>query len=211
MCIFPLGPFLASMTYNVLLIMACVFFAFKGRKLPDNYNESRFVSFCVYSTIIIWLAFIPSYFTVESARLEVMFLSLQVIANASLILFCIYVPKIYALYIVKKNNLNLSEARCHAHVSPMKFIESASWNEVPHIITTGTGTNQLVLETIVGSTIMEEQEPDEASVHSSCSVCSTERKSQAIREEHKNYACDSMLHLRVPSAGKRLHPLEGVL
>ena len=107
-CYLPLGPFVASLTYNSLLLIACVYCAFKTRKLPDNYNESKFISFCVYSTVIIWLTFIPAYFAVGKAFFQVMFLSLAILANATLILLCIFVPKIYALYFVKKEDLHVS-------------------------------------------------------------------------------------------------------
>lgn len=107
-CHLPLGPFIASLTYNSLLLVACVYCAFKTRKLPDNYNESRFISFCVYSTVIIWLTFIPAYFAVGKAFFEAMFLSLAVLANATLILMCIFVPKVYAVYFVKKEDLHVS-------------------------------------------------------------------------------------------------------
>ena len=63
-CIFSFSGFIASLSYNILLLVISVFFAFKTRKLPDNYNESKFISFCVYSTVVIWMAFIPAYYTV---------------------------------------------------------------------------------------------------------------------------------------------------
>lgn len=71
MCDFPPGPFITSLSYNVLLLIASVYCAFKTRKLPDNFSESKFIGFCVYSTVVIWLAFIPAYFTVPSAFYQV--------------------------------------------------------------------------------------------------------------------------------------------
>ena len=70
-CDFPQGPFITSLSYNVLLLVASVYCAFKTRKLPDNFSESKFIGFCVYSTVVIWLAFIPAYFTVPSAFYQV--------------------------------------------------------------------------------------------------------------------------------------------
>ncbi|KAI8770780.1 metabotropic glutamate receptor, partial [Biomphalaria glabrata] len=49
--------------YNLILVFLCSFFAFKTRKLPDNFNESRFISISVYTTLIVWLAFVPTYYT----------------------------------------------------------------------------------------------------------------------------------------------------
>lgn len=55
-----LGSFLV---YNIVLIFLCSVFAFRTRKLPDNFSESRFISVCVYTTLIVWAAFVPTYFT----------------------------------------------------------------------------------------------------------------------------------------------------
>ena len=54
--------FLISLTYNMLLIIICTVYAVKTRKIPENFNESKFIGFTMYTTCIIWLAFVPIYF-----------------------------------------------------------------------------------------------------------------------------------------------------
>lgn len=54
--------FLFSQLYNMLLITICTVYAVKTRKIPENFNESKFIGFTMYTTCIIWLAFIPIYF-----------------------------------------------------------------------------------------------------------------------------------------------------
>ena len=54
--------FLISLTYNMLLIITCTVYAVKTRKIPENFNESKFIGFTMYTTCIIWLAFVPIYF-----------------------------------------------------------------------------------------------------------------------------------------------------
>ena len=54
--------FLISLTYNMLLILICTIYAVKTRHIPENFNESKFIGFTMYTTCIIWLAFIPIYF-----------------------------------------------------------------------------------------------------------------------------------------------------
>lgn len=54
--------FLISLTYNMLLILICTVYAIKTRKIPENFNESKFIGFTMYTTCIIWLAFLPIYF-----------------------------------------------------------------------------------------------------------------------------------------------------
>ena len=51
-----------SLVYNKLLIILCTTYAFKTRKIPENFNEAKYIGFTMYSTCIVWLAFIPIYF-----------------------------------------------------------------------------------------------------------------------------------------------------
>lgn len=54
--------FLFSQLYNMILITICTIYAIKTRKIPENFNESKFIGFTMYTTCIIWLAFVPIYF-----------------------------------------------------------------------------------------------------------------------------------------------------
>lgn len=53
---------LLSLGYNMVLIFLCTWYAFKTRKIPENFNEAKYIGFSMYSTCIIWLAFIPIFF-----------------------------------------------------------------------------------------------------------------------------------------------------
>lgn len=47
--------------FNAVLLCFCIFYAFKTRKLPDNFNEAKCIGFACYATAITWLAFIAIY------------------------------------------------------------------------------------------------------------------------------------------------------
>ena len=53
---------LLSLVYNMLLIIVCTIFGIMTRKIPQNFNEAKYIAFTMYSTCIVWLAFIPIYF-----------------------------------------------------------------------------------------------------------------------------------------------------
>ena len=48
--------------YNMLLITVCTVYAIKTRKVPENFNEAKFIGFTMYTTCVIWLAFVALYF-----------------------------------------------------------------------------------------------------------------------------------------------------
>nr|XP_002732197.1 PREDICTED: metabotropic glutamate receptor 3-like [Saccoglossus kowalevskii] len=97
---------ITSLCFNVLLVVMCSYYAFKARKVPSNYNETRFITVSVYTTLVIWLAFIPTYFTTNRSYFKVTVLSLAMILNASVTLVCLYMPKIYAVHFLKEVDIN---------------------------------------------------------------------------------------------------------
>lgn len=56
-----------SFLYNFFLVILCTIYAIKTRKIPENFNEARFIGFTMYSICIIWVAFIPIYFGTTAA------------------------------------------------------------------------------------------------------------------------------------------------
>lgn len=99
-------PGLASfLVYNLLLVSACALFAFKTRKLPDNFNESRFISMCVYTTLVIWLAFIPTYFTASQEYLRGILLSVALLLNHTVAVLFLFLPKVYACIFMDQENM----------------------------------------------------------------------------------------------------------
>lgn len=57
---------IASLTYNIVLIILCTVYGIKTRNIPQNFNEAKCIAFTMYSTCIVWLAFIPIYFGASS-------------------------------------------------------------------------------------------------------------------------------------------------
>lgn len=57
---------LMSLSYDVVLVVLCTVYAFKTRKCPENFNEAKFIGFTMYTTCIIWLAFLPIFYVTSS-------------------------------------------------------------------------------------------------------------------------------------------------
>jgi len=52
-----MGMFI-SFGLDLLLIAMCTLYAFKTRNLPENFNEAKFIGFTMYTTCVIWIAFV---------------------------------------------------------------------------------------------------------------------------------------------------------
>ena len=53
--------FIIDIAYNMLLVLCCTFYAIRTRKIPENFNETKFIGFAMYSICIIWAAYFAIY------------------------------------------------------------------------------------------------------------------------------------------------------
>ncbi|XP_076648776.1 metabotropic Glutamate Receptor [Halictus rubicundus] len=98
--------FLFSQLYNALLIVVSTIYAVKTRKIPENFNESKFIGFTMYTTCIIWLAFVPIYFGTENAHeTQITTLCVTISLSASVTLACLYSPKVYIIMFQPDKNI----------------------------------------------------------------------------------------------------------
>ena len=107
----PIIGLLVALGYNSFLLLATIYFAFRARKVPQNFNEAKFINLTVYSLCILWLAFIPFYF--GTAKLGTVYQSgslvLAIILNATVTLCTLFVPKVYFLVSQLRK-----DRRCHS-------------------------------------------------------------------------------------------------
>ncbi|XP_072035366.1 metabotropic glutamate receptor-like [Amphiura filiformis] len=106
------GPGLTvGIIYNFIIITGCCIIALLARKVPSNYNESKFIGISVYSTLIVSLAAVPVYSTADVVLQKVATLCMVLLLNAYLTLICVYIPKLYAIRFVKDDGLNVEDWR----------------------------------------------------------------------------------------------------
>lgn len=85
-----------SLIYNIILILLCTIYAFKTRKIPENFNEAKYIGFTMYSTCIVWLSFIPIYFgTKNDYKIQLSSLCMCLSISATVVLGCLFTPKVY--------------------------------------------------------------------------------------------------------------------
>lgn len=94
-----------AMSYNILLIILCTFYAFKTRKTPANFNEARYIGFAMYTTCVIWLTFLPVQYGFNDKDYKVITLSVNITLNATTLLLCVFGPKVYIVLLRPGRNI----------------------------------------------------------------------------------------------------------
>ena len=106
-CYLGLGEFMTCVTYNMMLVLSCAAHAFLTRKLPENFNESWYLFVAVSTTTFLWIVFIPTYFSAFYALHQAALLAFCLLANASCVLLCLFLPKIYAVQFLDEKDLQI--------------------------------------------------------------------------------------------------------
>ncbi|KAI1298763.1 Metabotropic glutamate receptor 5 [Halotydeus destructor] len=111
----PLG-ILAPLGFDFFLILMCTVYAVKTRNVPENFNEAKFIGFSMYTTLVIWIAFVPIYFGSPYHKVLTMCLSISLSAIVALVL--LFFPKLYIMiFKPEKNNRSFfttaKNVRCH--------------------------------------------------------------------------------------------------
>lgn len=94
---------IASMCYISLLSLICTVLAFKARKLPENFNETKHISLTMLSLNLVWIASYTAYFGVTSKTRNSV-VSLCVDAASIFILGCMFFPRIYIIFFDSQKN-----------------------------------------------------------------------------------------------------------
>ncbi|OCT66350.1 metabotropic glutamate receptor 6 [Xenopus laevis] len=99
----------SCLMYSILLMVTCTVYAVKARGVPENFNEAKPIGFTMYTTCIVWLAFVPIFFgTAQSAEkiyIQTTTLTVSMSLSASVSLGMLYVPKVYVIIFHPEQNV----------------------------------------------------------------------------------------------------------
>lgn len=88
--------------YSLLLMVTCTVYAIKARGVPETFNEAKPIGFTMYTTCIIWLAFVPIYF---GSNYKIITTCFAVSLSVTVALGCMFTPKMYIIIAKPERNV----------------------------------------------------------------------------------------------------------
>lgn len=90
--------------YNCFLSGLCGFFAYKVRKLPQNFNEAKYISFTIFSYSVSWVIVFTGHYNENCSAHQATITSLGLTIGAMSVLGCLFFPKVHTILFNPQRN-----------------------------------------------------------------------------------------------------------
>ena len=96
--------------YTAVLAVPSTYLAYRARKLPENFNETRLIGFTMFTVCVIWVIFVPSYYDSDVQNRSII-LCFALITTGLTVLVCMFSARLrIILFQPEKNKTELVRA-----------------------------------------------------------------------------------------------------
>ena len=119
-----------QLVYVLLLALLCTYEAFNARKLPESFNEAKFICFSMFAFVLLWVGYIPVCLDIIGSTKQSMTCLFIILINF-LTVMLIYLPKL---------NIILLHPEHNRHESFRKATLNSCLKDAHRLTPTGTPT-----------------------------------------------------------------------
>lgn len=161
----------AMLSYIGVLAVICFGVAFKGRNLPQSYNDAKFITFGMLIYLICWIIFGPVYANVRGQYLPAVEM-VVILISAYGILFCQFFTKCYIILFKQEANTESAfrqDVRNYS-LGSIPDLENSTSSLRPEEIQNPAFSMETPMSNLQSIQPLTEQRPSVSSDVSSCSL-----------------------------------------
>ena len=104
----PLPFAIISLLYESAILATATILGVLSFKYPANFNEAKYVSFCTFAVVVIWVTFIITYLAIQQAAQEFQnaVIGLGIIMTSFVVLITIFGRKVFIVVLWREKNID---------------------------------------------------------------------------------------------------------